>query len=426
MDKVGRFRILEELGGGGFARVYRAWDPAHHRPAALKIPHLRHAADWKARERFCREVWALQQLRHPNIVQLFDAGEADGRPYLAMELLAGPSLADLNRGRPYPLAEVARWAMEMAAAIDASHAAGIVNGDIKPGNFLFADDGRLVLTDFGIGGPFAVADANATETVVGTLRYLAPECWAGLAPGAKSDIYAFGVLLYELLAGHPPFQGDIFALAAAHHHTPPRPLTELRAGFPSAAWAALAPALAKDPADRPGRATPIAQSLAAAAGWAVAPAPDADRTERIPLARLRPALAAPFGGPASAPPVMERAERHGRIRLLLAQALAVPLIAGFGAATMALYLAQGGNPAGGDRPGASPGPAVAAQQAPPTPTPSPIARPTPTPSPSARPTPTPFPTRAGPRAAQRTPRPTATPTPFRPPVPTIPPWWVRR
>src|SRR3712207_8479360 len=102
-----------------------------------------------------------------------------------MELLAGPSLADAARGRPHPLADVAFWAGQMAAAIDAVHAAGVVNGDIKPGNFLFAGDGRLVLTDFGTGRPFGGGDSTATDTVVGTLRYLAPERWSGQPPGAK-------------------------------------------------------------------------------------------------------------------------------------------------------------------------------------------------------------------------------------------------
>jgi serine/threonine-protein kinase len=421
MNRFGRFRDLKELGGGGFARVYQAWDSGARRHVALKIPHLPQPSDRKAHDRFRWEVWALQQLRHPNIVPIYDAGDVDGRPFLAMELLAGPSLAAATRGRPHALDDVARWAVQMAAAIDAAHAAGIVHGDIKPGNFLFAGDGRLVLTDFGIGRSLGGADSTATDTVVGTLRYLAPECWAGEAPGAQSDIYAFGVLLYELLAGAPPYAGDIFTLAAAHYNARPRPLTELRPDLPAVAWAALAPALARRPAERPDRAASIAHPLAAATGLAVALEADVDRTERIPLVRLRPAPLVPAVA-SSPPPGGAAARRHGRLRFLLAQAVAVPLFAGLGAALMMLYLSQDEVPSGASSAGASPGPPVVAQQATPTPAPTPTIRP------SVSPTPSPSP--PGLRATRPTPRPTATarptPTPTRTPLPTQPPWWARR
>lgn len=264
--RFGRYEILGTLGQGSFATVYRARDPLLEREVALKalLPHL--AADGEDRQRFLAEARALAALRHPNIVTVYEAGEAEGRPFFAMELVEGETLAALAaRSGPLPLGRVLPIIASLAAALDLVHAAGLVHRDVKDSNVLIEPSGRVVLMDFGI----ALATNRDRLTQVGygmgTPESAAPEQIRGEQVGPAADIYALGVLAYQLLAGRVPFSGDIAHVLYAQAHLPPPPLHNARPDLPAAVCAAVELALAKDPLARPRTAGDLVSSIREAA-----------------------------------------------------------------------------------------------------------------------------------------------------------------
>ena len=263
LTQFGRYEILGTLGQGSFATVYRARDPLLERTVALKVllPHL--AADAEDRQRFLAEARALAALRHPGIVTVYEAGESEGQPFIAMELVEGETLAArAARSGPLPLIRVLPIIISLAAALDVVHAAGLVHRDVKDSNVLIEPSGRVVLMDFGI----ALATSRARLTQVGygmgTPESASPEQIRGDQVGPAADSYALGVLTYQLLAGRLPFSGDIAHVLYAQAHLPPPPLREARPGLPAAVYAAVEAALAKDPADRPESAGAFARMLA--------------------------------------------------------------------------------------------------------------------------------------------------------------------
>ncbi|OSY51234.1 serine/threonine protein kinase [Streptomyces fradiae ATCC 10745 = DSM 40063] len=256
----GRYRIVDVIGGGGMAQVYRARDERLARFVALKGVRgdLLHDSGWTTR--FQREAQTMAGLSHPNIVAVHDAGEeqrpgAGGRsiPYLVMELVPGRSLADLLRERgKLPLAEALRLASQVLSALAAAHARGVVHRDIKPANILLTEDGAAKVTDFGIA---AVADRTAltrTGTVVGTPHYMSPEQVEGRRDiDGRSDLYSVGVLLFHLLSGRVPFDADsAWSIGYAHLHTPPPTLASVGVIVPAPVESVLARALAKNLEDR--------------------------------------------------------------------------------------------------------------------------------------------------------------------------------
>jgi len=248
-----RYELGHRIGGGGMAEVVEAYDRKLDRRVAVKL--LRDgSSDPRAHERFVREAQMAANLVHPNVVTVFDVGETGGRPYLVMELVEGRTLAEfLAEKGQLGVAPTLRIADGMLAALAAAHADGLVHRDVKPGNVLLARDGQVKLADFGIAKATRdlAGDLTGTGMLLGTPSYLSPEQVDGRDATPRSDVYAAGVVLYEMLAGAPPFTAEHpVAVAVAHQREPVPPLEQWRTGLPPAVVAATSRALEKDPAQR--------------------------------------------------------------------------------------------------------------------------------------------------------------------------------
>jgi serine/threonine-protein kinase len=259
----GRYRIERKLGAGGMANVYLAEDQELGRRVAIKILDDRHAADDSFIERFRREAKNAAGLSHPNIVSIYDRGEAEGTYYIAMEYLDGRSLKELivSRG-PAPIKLSIDYARQTLAALAAAHRQGIVHRDIKPHNVLVGPEGRLKVTDFGIARSGA-SQMTEVGSIIGTAQYLSPEQARGAPVNQTSDLYSVGVVLYELLTGQVPFTGDTpLEIAMKHLSEVPVSPSELRPEVPHDLDSVVLRALAKDPAERYGSAEEMDADLA--------------------------------------------------------------------------------------------------------------------------------------------------------------------
>jgi hypothetical protein len=288
----GRYRLRSLLAAGGMGAVWVADDAVLGRQVAVKLLSEALAGDGLAAERLRREARAAAGLEHPGIARVLDLGEDRGRPYLVMELLHGESLAQrLARAGPLPPAEAARVVAAAAEALQVAHRAGIVHRDVKPGNVFLTGDGEVKLLDFGIASAANEAALTGGD-LIGTAAYLAPERMLGHDATPAADVYALGVLLYELLAGRPPFAADSgTALAMAHLHARPAPLRDAAPGVPPALAAACEQALAKDPAARPPSAAALARLLRST------PAGTPPTTAPLPPATTAPLPPAAVAGP---------------------------------------------------------------------------------------------------------------------------------
>jgi beta-lactam-binding protein with PASTA domain/tRNA A-37 threonylcarbamoyl transferase component Bud32 len=247
----GRYQIRERLGSGGMAAVYRAHDMQLGREVALKLLYPRFAEDASFVERFRREASAAAGLQHPNVVSVYDRGEWDGTSYIAMEFVSGRTLRDLvqERGPLDPLRAI-DCTIGVLRAARFAHRRGIIHRDLKPHNVLVDGEGRTKVTDFGIAKAGA-SDMTETGSIMGTAQYMSPEQAQGLAVTPRSDLYATGVLLYELLVGHPPFDGEsAVSIALKQVSEPPVPPGRLVPAVPPELDAVVLHALAKDPARR--------------------------------------------------------------------------------------------------------------------------------------------------------------------------------
>jgi serine/threonine-protein kinase len=260
----GRYLIESRLGSGGMADVYLATDQSLGRKVAIKILSDRYARDAGFVERFRREAAAAAGLRHPNIVTVYDRGEAMGTSYIAMEYLDGPTLKEeITRRAPLPEPEAINYATQALAALDAAHRQGVVHRDIKPHNMVLTDDGRLKVTDFGIARAANTQQMTEVGSIVGTAQYLSPEQARGLPVGPQSDIYSMGVVLYEMLCGDLPFTGDSAVdIAMKQVSDPPPPLHSRNRLVSPAMEQVVMRALAKDPALRFQSARQMAEELA--------------------------------------------------------------------------------------------------------------------------------------------------------------------
>jgi serine/threonine-protein kinase len=444
---VGRYRILGFLGAGAMGEVYLAEDPHIGRKLAIKTVRLvgRPAEIEDRKKRLLREARAAGRLLHPHIVALFDAGEAEGLLYLVFELVEGIDLAGrLEQGPPLTLREVLRIVRQVAEAIDYAHQQGIVHRDIKPSNILIDNAGRVKVADFGI----AKMSGQSTEltvagSVMGSPQYLSPEQIRGEDLDGRSDIFSLGVVVYELLSGKRPFDGEtITTLVYQILHKEPPSVSELRS-IPPRFDTLLRRMLAKDRADRIPTGGQVAEELAAierelddatlaapAAGSADAltathvlprrhteaalpPPPPAPPVYSVPVAAVPPPAA-----PVAPPPARDR--RWLLVALVLGVLVAAVAGGGFllwrarsasqAAETAEEVAALPGTPAPGTTPASAPGtetPPLAVSPAPVVPSP-PTTMPMPTPTPALR---------AG-GAAMPTPPPAATPTvPRREPTP---------
>ncbi len=211
LPEVSGYRVEGVLGHGGMGIVYRAWHLRLDRAVALKMLLAGPYARPEERERFLREAQAVAALRHPNIVQVHDVGEVDGRPYFTMELVEGGDLAEQIQGVPQPARQAADLVATLADAVHAAHQSGIVHRDLKPSNILLTEDGTPKVTDFGLARRLE-GDGGLTLSgaPLGTPSYMAPEQARGDkdAIGPATDVYALGAILYELLTGRPPFRAE--------------------------------------------------------------------------------------------------------------------------------------------------------------------------------------------------------------------------
>jgi serine/threonine-protein kinase len=289
-----RYAIERELGQGGMATVYLAQDLKHHRPVAIKLLRSE-LATALGPERFLREIEISAHLHHPHILPLYDSGEAEGLLYYVMPYVEGESLRDrLTREKQLPLEDALQIAREVADALGYAHSHGVIHRDIKPENILL-ESGHAVVADFGIAravGSAATEKLTQTGIAVGTPVYMSPEQAAGSKElDGRSDLYSLGCVLYEMLAGQPPFTGPtVESIVHQHLVTEPPNVTNIRPAVPAPVAAALQRALAKTPADRFNPVALFAEALsgrAAAAGTTVPTAPGAV----IPTKRSRRRLA---------------------------------------------------------------------------------------------------------------------------------------
>jgi serine/threonine-protein kinase len=258
-----RYLIVRKLGSGGMADVYLAEDKELGRRVALKLLNERHANDQQFVERFRREAQSAAGLNHPNIVSIFDRGQAEGTYYIAMEYLDGRTLKELLvRNGPTPVPIAIAYARQILGALAFAHRNGIVHRDIKPHNIVVRQDGRLKVTDFGIARS-GTSQMTEAGSIVGTAQYLSPEQARGAPVDARSDLYSLGIVMYEMLTGNVPFTGDAPVEVAMKLQTAiPEPPSTLRPDLPHDLDAVVMRALAKDPEQRYGSAEEMDADLA--------------------------------------------------------------------------------------------------------------------------------------------------------------------
>ena len=245
----GRYRVEARIATGGMSTVYRGLDIRLHRPVALKVMDARYAGDQQFLTRFHREARAIASLKHPGLVAIYDQGNDPRHPFLVMELIEGGTLRELLRERgPMPPHAVVAVLRPVLGGLGVAHQAGLVHRDVKPENVLISHDGEVKLVDFGLVRAIAEAGVTSTSVILGTAAYLSPEQVLGQATGPRSDVYAAGIMAFELLTGTTPFSGDS-AIAVANQRLdrdvpPPSSLID---GVPEEFDAFIAGATARDP-----------------------------------------------------------------------------------------------------------------------------------------------------------------------------------
>ncbi|GAB4429531.1 MAG: Stk1 family PASTA domain-containing Ser/Thr kinase [Chloroflexi bacterium OHK40] len=260
----GRYELERKIGEGGMARIYAGRDLRLNRRVAIKIPHSHYLSEPDFLERFRHEAQAAAMLTHPNIVDVYDVGRDGDIHYIVMEFVEGTDLKTIiNREAPLAVARAVGLAQQIAAGLHAAHRAGMVHRDIKPQNVIVTPDGRAHITDFGVAKSHLSTALTETGVSFGTVDYLSPEQAQGRPATPQSDVYALGVVLYEMLTGRLPFTGDSSVAVAMKHVTePPPPPRRLNPQIPLGLEALVLRALAKDPSQRPQGAQQFAQLLA--------------------------------------------------------------------------------------------------------------------------------------------------------------------
>jgi serine/threonine-protein kinase len=410
------------------ATVYRAVDTRLGRTVAVKVLHPEYARDRAFLQRFQQEAeFAASLGAHPNIVDIYDIGQDDDLHYIVMEFIDGAVLKELiERRRRFSVPEAFALGQQVASALDFAHKRGLIHRDVKPQNILITDDGQAKVTDFGIARSVTTSQLTRTGMVIGTVHYFSPEQAQGAPLAAQSDIYSLGVILYEMLTGHLPFDAEnAIGVAMQHVHSPPPSPLDYNPDLPPRAVSTLMRALEKNPADRYRDAGEFAAALAAGAGAQpsgttivspIVPAP------RQPTAEFRPVPPPParqervIATPRRTAVVEEEPAANRTVWLTLLGLLLVLAVAG----GVFLFTSN----------------ALNGQSAQSTVTPAPTAKPTRTPTPKPKPTKAPtiaptvpvlVPTATFvPSTSTPRPRPTSTPKP-RPtstpkPVPTVIPF----
>ena len=327
----GRYRIVRKLGSGGMADVYLAEDEELGRRVAIKILNDRHANDESFVERFRREAKNAAGLSHPNIVSIYDRGEAEGTYYIAMEYLDGRSLKELVVARgPLPIGDAIEFTRQVLGALRFAHRKGVVHRDIKPHNVMADADGRLKVTDFGIARA-GVSQMTEAGSIIGTAQYLSPEQARGAAVDQRSDLYSVGILLYEMLTGTVPFTGDSpVEIAMKHLSDTPRPPSLERPDIPPDLDMIVLRALAKSPDDRFQTAEEMAAELDRFAQGAGVTAETADAATAVlsgaTLSNAPTAVVPPRRPPTAARPSYRYADPPARRRPVWPWLLALLLV----------------------------------------------------------------------------------------------------
>ena len=280
----GRYRVEARIARGGMATVYRALDTRLDRVVALKVMHQLFAENDQFVARFNREAKSAARLSHPNVVAVYDQGEDDGYVFLAMEYVQGRTLRDLLRERTRLSATEALSVLEpVLAALSAAHAAGLVHRDVKPENVLLADDGRVRVADFGLARAAANLEATSATSLIGTVAYLSPEQVIRGIADERSDVYSAGVMLFEMLTGRPPYDGETaVSVALKHAHEDVPPPSSLVSGIPASVDLLVARATARDPDRRPHDAGAfLAEVVRVRGGLVMSEADDGDLTTLI-------------------------------------------------------------------------------------------------------------------------------------------------
>jgi len=330
-ETLDRYQVIEHLGRGGMAEVYKAYQPRLDRYVAVKVLHAFLADEENFLARFQREAKAIAMLRHPNIVQVydFDYDEEWDVYYMVMEFIGGPTLKvqlkDLaEHEKQMPLDEAVRVAAALGKALDYAHQRGMIHRDIKPGNVMFTDDGQVVLTDFGIARMINLSGLTASGAIIGTPSYISPEQAMGRPGDERSDIYSLAIVFYQMITGDLPFDAETsMGIILKHISEPPPSPRTLRPDLPEMVEQVLVRALAKDPAQRYQEVTEFVTDLQrAAAGETIVLPPvkeaeaDPSLTRNIPRSLTQEQTPPPSSTPTSTPAPVSRQRRWGALALL--------------------------------------------------------------------------------------------------------------
>jgi serine/threonine-protein kinase len=285
LKRIGRYEIKAEIGRGGMATVYLAHDPRFRRDVAVKVLPRQYTHDPMFRARFEREAQTIAALEHPAIVPVHDFGEDNGQPFLVMRYMPGGSLAEKLAKGALPLKQVSHILERIASALDRAHEKGIIHRDLKPGNILFDGYGDAFLADFGIAKMAEATAALTGNSIIGTPAYMSPEQVKGEAVDGRSDIYALGVILFEMVTGQQPFAANTpIAVAYKHVNEPVPDIRDRKADLSPALQLTINQAMSKNPDERFQTATDLAKRVGSTprhmAALPVEPPPSADKKPR--------------------------------------------------------------------------------------------------------------------------------------------------
>jgi serine/threonine protein kinase len=404
VDQFGRYIIQQELGQGGMATVFRAWDPRFEREVAVKVLPVEFLRDPNFRVRFDREAKLIAALEHPAIVPVYDFGEEEGQPYLVMRYMPGGSLADrIRKNGPLPPAEAAAILQRIGSALDRAHKQGIIHRDLKPGNILFDQYGDAFLADFGIARLESTTTSLTGSHVIGTPAYMSPEQARGeMKLDGRSDIYALGVILFEMLTGQMPYKADTpMAMFIKHAFDPIPRAHELRKDLPPTCQAVIERAMAKERDHRFPTGSALASAAAALASAAPTTNLPAPKTTVVPPSPPKPTAVSPTS------PRARRSLPIGVIVTLVGGSLVIMLLCLIGRSFLPAVLGFSNEATATITATATT--ELVATTPPPSPTATPTVTRTPTPRPSATPT------RTRPPTAEPT-TPVASPTLASPPI----------
>jgi tRNA A-37 threonylcarbamoyl transferase component Bud32 len=296
--KIGRYEIKGELGRGGMATVYRAYDPSFEREVAIKVLPRELLHDPQFRDRFRREIKTIASLEHPAIVPVYDVGEEDGVPYFVMRYMPGGSLTQwIDKGK-FSMEDAARIIERLSSALAYAHKNGLIHRDLKPDNILFDNNGDPFISDFGVAKITDSATNMTGSGIIGTPAYMSPEQAQGETVDNRSDIYGLGVIIFQMLSGHQPYEATTPMGVAVKHITDPIPeILKANPSLPAEADTIIKTAMAKDPQLRYQTATELAHALTEAAGSKhPGTQPGQGRTAAATKVGAAPAAAATRGG----------------------------------------------------------------------------------------------------------------------------------